>query len=236
MLFIIFTRKFIKLPKANNLVNMPTVIRLYTAKYSFEKPNYTVENRKAAEVLDAYICPVSGFVNNATLFLPLKYSDKNVEFSTADLIIIQELKGFNPYKMDLGASQNCRRTVDMVTSFKQFNVAKSFDIFKLRKLNNNAYEIFANPEDGITSVAVPKRKNHKIFELAPNAAFAYKINYKIDSTFTKGKQRTYFENTYLFENLGEITDIKYLPNNQMAVQCKLPSNNYKIIDERKNLW
>ena len=112
----------------------------------------------------------------------------------------------------------------------------TFEIFKISKNQPDRFDFFLDYIANSTLLGIPKRENHKIFELRKEKPIRYKINGKSD--FTAGfrrKQRTFYELDYIFEYKGQVEKIEFLNLDEVKKTKEIPLSNCKLINERKLL-
>jgi len=217
---------------------MIDVIQIYKSKEVFTKQTYTSENRKRGSNLEDTIDSKQGYLDNETLVLPIE-SINQPDVKTADLIIIQDIKEWNPCIVNENFKRS-RRGVLMhenrnLFAFKQLSRPISFEIFKIRKSYKNTYELFINYSSNSMHIGIPKREDHKFCELKRNRPIRYKINGKSDFTMSKGKERTFYEFDFIIEWIGSADKIEFCELNKITKSKVIPRDDSKRIDERKIL-
>lgn len=108
---------------------------------------------------------------------------------------------------------------------------KKWEIFELSLMDNLElhlkYDHFA--------IGEPSREDFKLCELKPNLPVEVKINGKLDFSLTSRRERSYKEQLYIFEYLGEVDKVMILESPISPSQKEIPSNR-KIINLIKPLW
>lgn len=199
------------------------VFQVYRSTTFFTKPTYTPENRKLlSEIGDSYDFK-HGYVENETLFLAMEF-ENNPRLKTADLIIIQHtMNGLN--KMP---------TIDLI-SLSQLNSPKSYELFKVKKTDHGTYTIELDYAAHSGIIGIPKRENHKVFDMKLSQVMRYKLNGKSDFTLTSGKERTFHEFDFMIEWTGTAKNIEILDKIGAVESIDAATRDLKVIDERKIL-
>ena len=226
---------------------MIDVIQIYKSKGIFGKSSYTPENRKRFDNLNQTVESKNGYAENGILYLPIEYKNYP-DLQAADLIIVQDTDGFNPFliheslgSFDLSEGDFRSRRDFLIKDNKPFiglrqlDSPKSFEIFKICKPSSDTFELFIDYVSNAMIIGMPERVNHKIGVLKKNQPVRYKINGKSDFTLTGRKQRTFCEFDYIFELIGQVDKIEFLELNKINKSKKIPVADCKLIDERKIL-
>ena len=226
---------------------MTDVIQIYRSKGVFGKSSYTPENRKHFNNLNETVESENGYFENGIMYLPLEYKT-HPDLQTADLIIIQDTDGFNPFlihashnSVDLPEGDFRSRRDFLIkdnkpfTGLRQLSAPKPFELFKICKSGTDTFELFIDYIANAMIIGMPERENHKIGELKKNQPIRYKINGKSDFTLTGRKQRTFCEFDYIFEWIGQVDKIEFPERNKLKKCKKIPLTECKLIDERKIL-
>jgi len=225
---------------------MPDIIQIYRSKISFAKQNYTSENRKQFEQIKDSFISLNGYVKDNTLYLPEEYKSQT-DLKTADLILLQDIDGFNPFLMEqhkksllLYDSLSLQRKErddkhELIFYFRQPESPKAFELFKIAKTQQDCYELFLNYTSHKLAIGIPERQNHKFGVLNSGKGIRYKINGKSDFTMTWRKERSFYEYDYIFEFIGSVDKIEFLPLNRIETEKQIPLKQCKLIDERKIL-
>lgn len=226
---------------------MTDVIQIYKSKGILEKLSYTPQNRKHFSNLNETVVSENGYVENGILYLQHYYRN-HPDLQTADLIIIQDTDGFNPFLIHESLNDvilpegDFRSRRDFLikdnkhfAGLRQLSTPKSFELFKICKSGNDTFELFLDYASNAMIIGMPERENHKIGELKKNQPLRYKINGKADFTLTGRKQRTFCEFDYIFEWIGQVDKIGFQELNKLKKTKKIPLAECKLIDERKIL-
>jgi hypothetical protein len=226
---------------------MIAVIQIYKSKEFFDKSLYTPDNRKLFSNIRERVESTNGYLDDTTLYLPTEYRN-HPDITSADLIVIQDTEGFNPFLMNKYLeSRDCpdwfissRRKFQMennhsVLGLRHLDSPKAFEIFKIGKSKPDAFDMYIDYVPNSMTIGIPERENHKICELRKNRPVRYKVNGKSDFTMTGRKQRSYHEFDYLIEWIGQADKLAFLEPNRIKQTKKIPITTDKVIDERKIL-
>ncbi len=215
---------------------MIDIIQIYKSKAIFGKADYTPNNRRQFENISIEVYSSMGYVKNQSLFLPFEYKNQP-NLNTSDLIIIQDITGFNPYLANKDVNHKGLRTGnnELIFGIKHVEIPKSFEIFKICKKQDDNYDLYINYVANSMVIGEPARENHKICELKMNQPIRYKINGKSDFTMSGRKERCFYEFDYIIELIEKVEHIEFLALNKIQKEKKIPLRNCKLIDERKIL-
>lgn len=86
-----------------------------------------------------------------------------------------------------------------------------------------------------SEVGMPARADFKIAELKPSHPICVKVNGKFDFSLTGRRARTYIDQTYIFEHLGEVSSYAFLKEPLIPLLKTVPTA-YKLIDLNKTLF
>jgi hypothetical protein len=220
---------------------MIDIIQIFKSVDKIEKPEYNTTSRE--NVGDwGIIISKTGFLKDGIITLPTE-SKNDPSIKKADLIIIQDIKGFDPFLMNKSIDnspfpdwfKNSRKEHlhSINLQHEGFSIQSrhwDFEIFEFKKTLEQSIEVWLKYTD---SIGIPKRENHKIAELRIGKPIRFKINGKDDFTMTGRKQRTFSEFDYFLEYLGTADKIQYKALNKIATSKAVPLSNCKLIDERK---
>ncbi|MCF8232766.1 MAG: hypothetical protein K9J27_11310 [Bacteroidales bacterium] len=222
---------------------MTDVIQIFKSVDRIEKPDYDTASRQSVGVWETIVSK-TGFLKEDTINLPIECKN-DPKVKNADLIIIQDIKGFDPFLVNKSwdSSQfpewfkNSRKeylnTVNLhLKGFSIHSKPWTFEIFDMRKTHNDSIEVWLKYSD---TIGIPKRENHKIAELKVGKPIRFKINGKADFTLTGRKQRTFSEFDYILEYIGTGDKIEYKELNKIETSKTIPVTDCKVIDERKIL-
>ena len=222
---------------------MTDIVQIYKSVDRIEKPDYNTASRQSVGVWES-IASKTGFLKDGIISLPIE-SKNDPKLRNADLIIIQDIKGFDPFLVNKSWDnsqfpewfKNSRKeylnSVNLqLKSFSTLSRPWTFEIFELRKTDNDSIEIWLKYSD---TIGIPKRESHKIAELKVGKPIRFKINGKDDYTMTGRKQRTFSEFDYILEYIGTAYKIEYRELNKIEMTKTIPEADCKVIDERKIL-
>ncbi len=201
---------------------MIDIFQVFFQTKFFNPANYNADSRNEFHTLKKTYQSNSGYLENDILFLPLNSKDK-ITVNNTELIVIQENLNVRDKKSN------------KVFAYQNTKSLNAFSFFKFRKINDNQYEWFIDYELNKMKIGIPKRDNHKIFDLEINDTVRYKINGKSDFTMSGRKERTYHEFDFLIKWKGMASSIVFRKEHQMGKIKTLPKSILKIVDERKVL-
>lgn len=226
---------------------MADIIQIWKSVERIEKPIYKLEPKHSVYKWGNSIISKTGYLQSDTLFLP-QNSKKEPNLKKADLLIIQDIKGFDPFliksfwdKTNLPSWFKNDRKSQSISANPQllyFNSPKKlwpFEIFKIEKSNSDTFDIHLNYSANDYQIGIPKRDDHKIAELKLNNPIRYRVNGKSDFTMSGRKQRTFVEFDYIFEYLGQADNVEFKDLNKIEKVKQIPSDRCKQVDERKVL-
>jgi hypothetical protein len=222
---------------------MTDVIQIFKSVDRIEKPDYNTASRQKVGVWET-IASKTGFLKENIITLPIE-SNNDPKVKNADLIIIQDIKDFDPFLINkfwdnsqfpewLKSSRKENLNLGNL-QLKEFSIHSKpwiFEIFEFKKPNNDTIEVWLKYSD---TIGIPKRESHKIAELKIGKPIRYKINGKDDFTMTGRKQRTFSEFDYILEYIGKADKIEYKALNKIETLKNIPATDCKVIDERKIL-
>lgn len=222
---------------------MTDVIQIFKSVDRIEKPDYNTASRQSVGVWESIVSK-TGFLKEGTISLPIE-NKNDPQVKNADLIIIQDIKGFDPFLVNKSWDnlrfpkwfKNSRKeylnSVNLqLKGFSTLSKPWTFEIFKLRKTDKDSIEVWLKYSD---IIGMPKREDHKIAELKVGKPIRFKINGKDDFTMTGRKQRTFSEFDYILEYIGTANKIEYKELNKIETIKTIPVTDCKVIDERKIL-
>jgi hypothetical protein len=222
---------------------MTDVIQIFKSVDRIEKPDYNTASRQSVGDWETIVSK-TGFFKEDTITLPIECKN-DPKVKSADLIIIQDIKGFDPFLVNKSWDnsqfpewfKNSRKEyINSVNlQLKGFSILSkpwTFEIFEFRKTLNDSIEVWLKYSD---TIGIPKRESHKIAELKIGKPIRFKINGKDDFTMTGRKQRTFSEFDYIIEYLGTADKIEYKELNKIETSKNVPAKDCKVIDERKIL-
>lgn len=226
---------------------MTDVIQIFKSVERIEKPDYTTETRQILDQWGESFVSKTGYLTEHTLCLPTG-TKQEPDLKTADLIIIQDISGFDPFLIE--NSWNKTNMQDCFKGSKKSHILSAnrqlicfnrpsrlwtFEIFKIKENKSNNFDLSLNYSANESYIGIPKRDDHKIAELKLHRPIRYRLNGKSDFTMTGRKQRTFLEYDYIFEYLGQADKIEYKDLNKIEKTKTIPTDIYKLVDERKLL-
>ncbi|PPL02163.1 hypothetical protein [Parapedobacter indicus] len=170
---------------------------------------------RAARLRWKEISSQTGYVRNGQLFLPESIVGYN-DFNSCDLIILED--------------ENNGRAAATNRCFHQGR-RNRLDIFEIKY--GSVLELHLRYD--LFEVGLPKRNDFKLCELKTGEPAEIKINGKLDHTLTAGMARTFKEQHYIFEYLGNFNQCQLLREPYPSVIKTVPSHR-KTIDLIKPLW
>ena len=187
---------------------------------------------RSADIAWTSIMSKSGYIVENKLYLPEQILE-NAEFNSCNLITIeddQQPNIFTPSSLQYtrvfgqnvkAASNNC---LDL-------SKPAIFDIFEFR--TEEEVELYLNY--GYFEVGIPKRNNFKLCEIRKNCPIEIKINGKTDHSMSRGRERIFKEQYYVFDYVGDFDSCYILKEPFKAVEKNTPTIT-KTIDLIKQLW
>ena len=226
---------------------MTHVIQIFKSVERIEKLDYSTESRQLLDKWGDSFVSKTGYLTDSTLLLPIN-KEQEPDLKTADLVIIQDINGFDPFLVEKSWDKtnwpswfkNSRKN-DVLSANRQlicFNrlLRKgTCEIFKIEKNESGTFDLHLNYSANEFHIGIPKRDDHKIAELKLGKPIRYKVNGKSDFTMTGRKQRTFVEYDYIFEYLGQADKMEFRDLNKIGKTKSIPTDNYKLVDERKIL-
>ena len=226
---------------------MIDVIQILKSVERIDKSDYTTASRQLLDQWDNSFVSSTGFLTDRTVILPPDTVDK-LDQNSVDLIIIQDIKSVDSYLDQTSWDttnipewfKNGRRNDVLLANepwlgFNRPSKIRTFDIFKIEKIDSGVFDIHLNYSVNRFHIGVPSRADHKIGELKLHKPIRYRLNGKSDFTLTGRKQRTFVEYDYLFEYLGQADTIEFMELNKIKKTKSIPIDNCKLVDERKLL-
>lgn len=193
------------------------ILQVFKQIHIYGKENKSFESRKEVMKWNDFNSS-NGYVKDKELFIP-EYLIDNARLNESALISIEDthIISFNNFpKSGLSKSfpYSKRYSIDI------FDLHNNLDIF----LKYDKYE-----------VGIPSRANFKLCELTEQIPVEIKINGKIDFTASRGRERMFKEQQYIFQYLGEFDFYKILKQPFTPILKTIPSDR-KLIDLIKPLW
>lgn len=196
------------------------IIQLFRNINTYGKEEKSFEDRKE-KIAWKPMQSTSGFVKDDVAHLPeVVLTDPN--FASFDLIVLiddnfQEL-------------QNVVYTKAQNLCFRK-NSGNEVDFLQIKL--NEKIELYL--KHGYFEVGFPERDNFKLCEIAIHNPIAIKINGKRDFSLTGRRARTFVEQEYIFNYLGDFTKFEILKAPIIPILKTIPLER-KVVDLMKTLW
>jgi hypothetical protein len=231
---------------------MTHLFQFYKKHWRIPKKYYTTETREAFQHWDSKMESQVGYIDGDKLFLPI--DQKNTfQLRTTSAIILQDIVGYDSSQSILQLKQNTDKnklpdwllqhqltTVKAqhpeLATFNNQKMTWNFELFSIRKKENDQFEIFLNYGANRFFIGEPERDDHKLFQLKKNEPINISINGKSDFSMTGRRDRNYSEYEYIIEYLGEIETVDFLEQNKIKTIKRIPTERIKHIDLRKVLF
>ena len=196
------------------------LVQLFRNINTYGKAEKSFEDRKA-KIAWKPIKSTAGFVKDNIVYLP-ETIVAQPNFAQSDLIILID----DNFK----TAQNVAYIKEKNLCFKNKSSNK-FD-FLQAKLDEKI-EFHLNP--GYFEVGLPVREEFKICELVKDKPISIKINGKRDFSLTSRRARTFVEQEYIFNYVGDFTTIQIEKEPSLLITKAIPSA-LKVIDLMKPHW
>lgn len=193
------------------------VLQVFKQIHIYGKENKSFESRKEVMKWNDFNS-ANGYVKEKELFIP-EYLIDNARLNESALITLEDSHFI---------SSNNFPKPNLSNSFP-YSKRYSIDIFDL----HNNLDIFLKYDK--YEVGIPSRANFKLCELTEQIPVEIKINGKIDFTASRGRERMFKEQQYIFQYLGEFDSYKILKQPFTPILKTIPSDR-KLIDLIKPLW
>ena len=196
------------------------LVQLFRNINTYGKEEKSFEDRKA-KIAWKPIQSTAGFVKDDIVYLPESILALP-NFEQSDLIILID---------------DNFKTVENVVYTKEKNLCfknkSSNKIDFLQAKLDEKIELYLNP--GYFEVGLPVRDEFKICELVKDKPISIKINGKRDFSLTSRRARTFVEQEYIFNYIGDFTTIQIENEPSLLITKAIPSA-VKVIDLMKPLW
>jgi hypothetical protein len=186
----------------------------------YKKDEKSFEKRKE-KLAWKPIASSSGHINDGIVYLPESIVN-HPNFETYDMILMMDDNIPNP--------QNYFLTEEKVLFFRRKSLNK-LDTFII-KFDER---IEVHLKYGYFSVGTPERDDFKICELKMNQPVEIKINGKIDFSGSGRRGRSFQEQEYIFDYLGDFIECVLLKEPLSSITKQVPQNR-KVVDLNKTLW
>ena len=193
------------------------VLQIFKIIHVYDTENKSFETRK--EIMKwKNIDSKNGYVKDGELFLP-EYLTENSKIDESVLITLEDTTFVSKFNLSYVNASKCfifsnRYLLDI------FEIKNDLDIH----LKYDKYE-----------VGIPARANFKLCHLDELEPIEIKINGKIDSTASRGRERMFREQQYIFQYLGDFTKYKTFKEPSAPTLKNIPSKR-KVVDLIKPLW
>lgn len=196
------------------------VIQLFRNINSYGKEEKSFEDRKD-KIAWKPIKSTAGFVKDNVVHLPESVLEQpNFEYCDLILLIDDNFQAF----------QNVVYTSEKNLCFRSKSINK-FDFLQI-KLDEKV-ELYLKP--GYFEVGFPERSEFKVCELTIDKPVSIKINGKRDFSLTGRRARTFIEQEYIFNYVGDFTEIIIEKEPFRPIIKNVPTEK-KVIDLMKPLW
>lgn len=193
------------------------IIQVYRHIHVFGKDNKSSAERKIVNSWHP-INSYSGYFSKGNLYLP-EINFFNEKCLNCDIILLVD---DNPTSIN---------TENEYIYFLNLSHPKRWAIFDLQLKENLElhlrYDHF--------HIGEPARDDYKLCELKPHMAIEVQINGKLDFSLTSRKARSYKEQFYIFDFLGEVDKIMMIKSPHSPYTKVIPSKR-KTINLLKPLW
>jgi hypothetical protein len=196
------------------------VVQLFRNINSYGKEEKSFEDRKE-KIAWKPIESTAGFVKDNIVYLPESILEQS-NFEHCDLILLID-DNFQTF-------QNVVYTTEKNLCFRNKSTNK-FDFLQI-KLEEKV-ELYLKP--GYFEVGFPERNEFKVCELVKDRPISIKINGKRDFSLTGRRARTFIEQEYIFNYIGDFTEIIIDKEPFNPVSKSIPTE-MKVIDLMKPLW
>lgn len=205
------------------------VFQVFKHTNFYTKEEKSITDREAILNWQTHLS-MSGYVNQGKLFLNEQILS-NPDFKDCNLITLNDSKARNllhngRYEyLELPEKFNTHNSC-----LSLINSARIDNTIEIR--NGENLELFVLPGN---SQAVPKRESHKLCNVIINQPIEIKLNCKYDISGSRQTARTFIEERYVIEYLGEFQSCVIVRAPFKSVLKKIPKNT-KLIDLLKPLW
>ena len=196
--------------------NPVKLIRLFKKINLYGKDEKSYELRKEQMKWTAPLSK-SGFVKDGNAFIPEGIID-TANFHQCGVILLVD--DVSDSEKEIAKKENHYLLTAPLWRFEVFELRKNLELF----LYYNEYQ-----------TGIPHREHFKLAALKEGIPLEIKINGKFDFTMTAGKQRTFKEQQFIIEYLGEFQKLSILKEPFSPVKKDIPEER-KVIDLIKPLW
>jgi hypothetical protein len=211
------------------------VMQVFRNVNLYGKSKKSFEARRA-EMQWGDIFSKSGHVIDGQLFLPASVS-KDPDVRSCDLITLED---DNQEQVFSAAHLQFTKVIrflprlphpPLTNRFMNLTRPNKLDIFELR--NEGELELYL--EHGYYTIGIPKRSNFKLCEVKLDQPVQIKINGKTDHSLSRGRERIFKEQHYVFHYLGDFSSATLQRDPFKAVHKSVP-HIVKEVDLIKQLW
>ncbi|TKC10896.1 hypothetical protein FA048_12060 [Pedobacter polaris] len=196
------------------------VVQLFRNINTYGKEEKSFEDRKE-KIAWKPIQSTAGYVKDDVVYLPDSILDQQ-NFEQCDLIVIIDDNFHQP--------QNVVYITEKNLCFKR-NSLNKFDFLQLKL--DEKIELYLKP--GYFEVGDPPRSEFKVCELEKDKPISIKINGKRDFSLTGRRDRTFVEQEYILNYIGDFTDCIIFKEPYPSALKTIPSE-FKVIDLMKTLY
>lgn len=211
------------------------VLQVFRNINIYGKPKKSLDDRRA-DLEWSEVHSKSGHVIDGQLFLPESVKT-NPDVRLCDLITIED---DNQPQAFSSAHLQFTKMMAIIPRLAQppppnhcFSLLRpnKLDIFELRF--GSELELYL--QYGYFDVGIPKRNNFKLCEVKLDQAVEIKINGKTDHSLSRGRDRLFKEQHYVFHYLGDFSSAALLREPFEPTSKHVPEER-KVVDLIKQLW
>lgn len=192
------------------------VIQVFKKVHLYGKENRSFDSRKSI-VQWKDICSTNGHVSSGQLWLP-PYLITQPNFLQSAIIFLIDEEWISPYKVDIEKS-----------IFHPFSKKYKLYCFSI----NEQLEIRFHYDS--FDIGIPEREDFDLGALKKNVPLEIKINGKYDATMSRGMERLFKEQHFIFEYLGDFTEYWEIKE-PVEPHLKSLNKERKSINLLKPLW
>ncbi len=208
--------------KEHTFKNPVTVLQIFRNIYEYGKDQKSFEDRKNLAQW-RHISSKSGYVLDNQLYLPENIMEDN-HFSNCTLLTIEDSNSTFHHTLQHIFPKKLNQCFQQARHIK-------LDIFKLEI----GTQIEMYMQYGYFEIGAPQRPEFKLCELQPHKAVEIKINGKTDASASSRRGRTFKEQHYIYEMLGQFNQCFFLKEPFDPTIKTVPQASHTI-DLMKPLW
>ncbi|MCH1911997.1 hypothetical protein L9Z41_18125 [Leptospira noguchii] len=202
------------------------VIQIYKSRLVLSKEDRGFQNRPVLKWPDHIESSTTKIEDSCVRFI------SSLDFSTTESFTNSEFLVALDYHPETKIPKNQFYDDLDEVSFNSSNLSRfKFDIFEFEKMTSDQVNLFFNG----TNLGVPKRQSFQIASLSPNSPVRIKINWKSDFSFSRGKERQFYELDYIVEFKGIFETFLRESTKTETFLKDIQISNCKEIDLRKIL-